>query len=117
MRMMNEYLGGCLVFNLSSDDVTRGAETKWGWDWGWRSLAHDSLVDEVLYIDDIQVLVDRAERMLLNLPRQSLKDIAEICRKPRAILRPDDAALKAFRTTHGRSPDNEELRAMSKRRG
>lgn len=117
MRMMNEYLGGCLVFNIPRDDVEFGGQTQWGWDWGWRTLKYKTEIDDVLYVDDMQVLVDRAERMLLNLPRQSLKDIAEICRRPRAVYRPDDKGLKDFRTMHGRSPTEKELRKMSKRRG
>jgi hypothetical protein len=116
LRMMNEYLGGCLVFHISSAAVSRGAETRWGWDWGWRTLIHETEIDEVLYVDDIQVLVDRAERMLLGKPGKSLRDIAEICRRPRANVRPDDQVLKNFFTLHGRSPTGDELRNMSKRR-
>jgi hypothetical protein len=116
MKMMAES-GACFVLELSADYFTVGAERFQG-KIGWYKLAKQAPIAEVLYQDIQQFLVDRGERLLLGKPNTAgAPPGPPVERLPPAVLKPDAKALVDFRIMHGRSPSNEELRTMMKRRG
>jgi hypothetical protein len=113
---MMEHLGACYVFELSDDYIDMGANTEWGHDSGWRTLKKDAPICEVLHTDLDQMLVDRAEILMLGLPLPADKDLAglaNVCRRPLASFKPDPDGLCDFRILYGRAPTIYELREMS----
>lgn len=110
MKMLDS-LGACILLELTSDFYKHAFGI-------WYELVKEAPISALLCKDVEQILVDTAERKLLGLPepidqaayRPIVQTLAPVA------YRPDEKALKDFRTTHGRAPNNEELRTMSKMR-
>jgi hypothetical protein len=115
MKMMAES-GACFILDLSLDYFAAGEERFKG-KVGWYKLVKQAPIAEVLYQDRQQFLVDRGERLMLGRPTTNgAPPDLPVHRLPPASLKPDAKTLTDFRTLHGRSPTNEELRTMMKRR-
>ena len=111
MRML-DALGACILLELTPDFYKRASGV-------WYELVKEAPISAMLCKDIEQMLVDTAERKLVGLPDPadlSMSKPMVVQPLPPVACRPDEKALKDFRTTHGRAPDNEELRAMLKRR-
>jgi hypothetical protein len=108
MRMMND-LGACLVLELTPDFYKHAHAG------GWHELLKEAPISEMLCKDVEQVLVDTAERKLLGLPDPVEGPRLVVRPLPPVAVRPDEKELKDFRTTHGRSPNLEELGKMLRR--